>query len=84
MESDFVVGTQTFDFTLNEEKERSTLLAMKNKRQAPQKEGWGLKPKKYNRNPGLLAFLLCDPGWCAQKVKTGAQNRWDGNTHRES
>ena len=30
-----------------------------------------------------LAFLLCDLGWRAPKVKTGAQNRWDDNTHTD-
>ena len=29
----------------------------------------------------MLAILLCDPGRRAPKVKTGAQNRWDDNTH---
>ena len=29
----------------------------------------------------MLAFLLCDPSWCAQKVRTGAQTRWVGTIH---
>ena len=83
MESDFVMGTQKFDFTVDEGTGVLNPSRDKKERQAPQKEGGILKRMK-NKNSCVLAFLVCDPGWCAQKMRTGAQNRWDDNTHTDT
>ena len=45
-----------FDFTVDKGK-RGLNLSREKLRQAPQKERGGI----------LVAFLLCDPGWCVHK-----------------
>ena len=51
-------GYTTFDFTVDEGKERLNPSRDQKLRQAPQKEG-GKKPQKFFR----VAFLLGDPDW---------------------
>ena len=81
VESNFVVGTQKFDFAVDEGKGVLNPSQGKKEKASTAEGRWRTETNK-NRISCVLAFLLCDPGWRAQKVKIGAQNGWDdSHTH---
>ena len=73
-------GYTKFDLTVDEEKEALKPSRDKEEKASTSEGRWSNKRNKNKKNSRVLAFLLCDSGWCAQKVKSGGQNGWGDNT----